>query len=192
MVADEAYVSAEQPAAKANPWLSLPHGDARGPKRFEATAPQGTQAAHRESSRQACPSLIRVAVTQSRSGEPPTQPGSTANQSTRPTFGKEYRVRRRAEFLKIQRRGRKRHSENFVVLSIGQTRPQSSRFGFSVSRRVGNAVVRNLLKRRLREFCRLYRHELPSGRDFVVIAKPGAAKLTYAEVVQELRVPLSS
>jgi ribonuclease P protein component len=56
---------------------------------------------------------------------------------------------------------------------------------------VGNAVVRNRVKRRLREFVRLHRRDLPPGRDFVVIAKPGAAELSYADLVTELREPFS-
>jgi ribonuclease P protein component len=47
------------------------------------------------------------------------------------------------------------------------------------------------LKRRLREFVRLRHRELPAARDLVVIAKPGAAKLSYAELVEELRDRLS-
>jgi ribonuclease P protein component len=106
-------------------------------------------------------------------------------------FGKNLRLRRRQEFLAIQRRGRRRQSPNFIVVYVDQSAPRTSRFGFSVSRRVGNAVVRNRVKRRLREFVRLHRHGLPRARDFVVIAKPGAAKLCYAELVAELRQPFS-
>lgn len=97
------------------------------------------------------------------------------------------RVRRRRDFLSIQAKGRKSHSRNFVVASMAQSLPRASRFGFSVSRRVGNAVLRNRVKRRLRELCRLHRAQLAAGRDFVVIAKPGAAKLSYAQIVEELR-----
>ena len=116
--------------------------------------------------------------------------GSTANDGFR--FGKELRVRSTREFAAIQKRGRKVHSSNFVVLSFRQSPARTSRFGFAVSRRVGNAVTRNRLKRRLREMFRLHRRELAPARDFVVIAKPGAAGLSYAELVQELRGPLSN
>lgn len=98
-------------------------------------------------------------------------------------------MRARRDFLSIQKNGRPCHSANFVVLSRPQTPPRESRFGFSVSRRVGNAVVRNRVKRRLREFVRLHRAEFARARDFVVIAKPGAANLSYGELAEELRGP---
>jgi ribonuclease P protein component len=119
---------------------------------------------------------------------PAAASGSTANDFR---FGKELRIRRSREFAVVQKKGRKQHTANFVILSIRQSPARLSRFGFSVSRRVGNAVVRNRVKRRLRELFRLHRCEFGEGRDFVVIAKPGAARLTYAEVERELRGPLS-
>ena len=115
---------------------------------------------------------------------------STVAADVRLRFGKNRRVRRRAEYLRIQSKGRKRHTPSFVVLSTKQSPPHISRFGFSVSRKVGNAVVRNRLKRRLREFCRVNAATLCSGKDFVVIAKPGAARLRYADIGVELNGPL--
>ena len=118
---------------------------------------------------------------------------TTSSTSNHPHgFGKQLHLRRRGDFLRIQQRGRKRHTQNFVVACVKQSPSASSRFGFSVSRRVGNAVVRNRVKRRLREFVRIHRAELAAAADFVFIAKPGAAELSYAELVAELRSSLAS
>ncbi len=51
--------------------------------------------------------------------------------------------------------------------------PTAVRLGLSVSRRVGNAVVRNRWKRRLREAFRVVRPRLPPGNDFVIVVRPG-------------------
>ena len=100
-------------------------------------------------------------------------------------FPKALRLTRRREFLLLQREGRRRHSEAFVVLrhpAGGST----SRLGITVSSRVGNAVARNRVKRLVREFFRTRRHELRAAVDLVVIAKPGAPKLSYAQAANEL------
>ena len=51
---------------------------------------------------------------------------------------------------------------------------QPARLGLSVSSRIGNAVVRNRWKRRLREAFRQVRTELPVGNDFVIVVRSGA------------------
>jgi ribonuclease P protein component len=61
-----------------------------------------------------------------------------------------------------------------------------NRFGFVVSHRVGNAVTRNRIKRRLREVTRYWLPNLPEGFDVVIIARPSAADITYHELVAEL------
>jgi len=66
--------------------------------------------------------------------------------------------------------------------ALGQGGP---RLGLTVSRRVGKAVVRNALKRRLREFFREHKADLPPA-DLVIVAKPGSAGLTYHQVSREL------
>ena len=100
------------------------------------------------------------------------------------TYPKEARIRRRAEFLELQRKGRRRHTEHLVVIRHSARGPVS-RLGVTVSRRIGNAVVRNRVKRVLREIFRQRRAMLTPPQDVVVIAKPGADTVSYAQAAIE-------
>jgi ribonuclease P protein component len=101
------------------------------------------------------------------------------------TFPKAARLRRRREFLSLQREGRRRHTAHLVVIRRASNGP-ISRVGVTVSSRVGNAVTRNRIKRLLREIFRRHRTELVPPQDIVIIAKPGAQSLTYAQVATEI------
>ena len=63
---------------------------------------------------------------------------------------------------------------------------RESRLGVTVTRRIGNAVQRNRVKRRVREFFRLHRHELQPAHDLLIIARAGADKLSFGDVESEL------
>lgn len=60
-----------------------------------------------------------------------------------------------------------------------RTRRKLARFGFSISKKVGCAVVRNRLRRRLREICRTHRGLLKVGWDLVLVARSEAAERDY-------------
>lgn len=100
------------------------------------------------------------------------------------SYPKAARIRRRAEFLAIQRQGRRRHTPHLVVIRRPANGP-IARLGVTVSSRVGNAVARNRVKRLIRELFRQRRAEFVPPEDVVVIAKPGADTLTYAQVATE-------
>ncbi len=98
-------------------------------------------------------------------------------------FTKAHRLRRRADFLRVQAQGERRHTRHFGV-TLGPPGP-STRLGLVITRRLGNAVQRNRLKRLLREFFRRHRAWLPP-RDLVILAKAGAGSLSYLQVQEEL------
>jgi len=101
-------------------------------------------------------------------------------------FPKEERIRRRADFLKILREGMKSQTEHFGVSFRPNGLPHC-RLGITVGKRVGSAVVRNRLKRRIREFFRQNKPLFPPATDFVFSAKEGAGRLNFWQVADELK-----
>jgi ribonuclease P protein component len=104
------------------------------------------------------------------------------------TFSKEERLLKRPDFLRLTAAGNKFHTAHFIIVwSCAAT--GFSRFGVTVSRKVGNAVVRNRIKRMLREYFRLHK-VLFFYADFNLIAKKGADRLNCQDVWCELGTAL--
>ncbi len=100
-------------------------------------------------------------------------------------FPKEDRIRKRYEFLEFYSVGKAVHSSGFIlVYKSGQS--DRSRIGITVSRKVGNAVVRNRIKRRIREYYRFHRMAVPKTWDFHVIAKKPSSSLSPLQTVDML------
>jgi ribonuclease P protein component len=87
---------------------------------------------------------------------------------------KRNRLSRSRDFDAVYRQGRST-STRFLVLYWfdREDEPGEARLGLAVPRAVGNAVVRNRIKRQLRELWRARLERIPVGRDYVLIAKPG-------------------
>ena len=83
------------------------------------------------------------------------------------------RVRRRADFVRVQQQGR-RVSGRFVTLLIHANDGTAPRLGLIASRKLGPAVARNRAKRRLREVFRLLQAHVPADCDLLMIARSSA------------------
>jgi len=109
----------------------------------------------------------------------------------RESFSSRARLTTRKEFLTLSRGGKKIHTPHFVILSKANDKGEN-RLGVTVSAKVGNAVVRNRIKRLLREFFRRHRQGLPGHRDYVIVAKHGAGEISSYQGTKELRNALET
>ncbi|MBM4255624.1 MAG: ribonuclease P protein component [Deltaproteobacteria bacterium] len=160
---NEKNLSTKQPSSQTHSRVSHQNEHDRWPRSTQKTARQGPQALNRHSR---------------------TQTSTSLNPSDH-SFPKSVRLLERREFLFLQQKGKKRHSPHFLVATV-PARGQHSRFGITTSRRFGNAVVRNRMKRLLREFFRTHQMLISPACDIVVIPRSGADQLTLAEICDEL------
>ena len=100
------------------------------------------------------------------------------------------RIRKSRDFRLIQRRGSKVKSRDFLFLFLPAHRvphaEDNPRFGLVVSKKVGNAVCRNLVKRRLREACRKHRLLLTTSLNIVIIAFSSSLHRSQIEIEHQI------
>ena len=165
----EKDLSTPQSPAQTHAWFSCPDGDARRAQRAQTPPRQGPETAcdfdTTETTR-----LTRV-----------------LRPRPRFAFHAADRLHRRAEFLRVQRAGARIQTDHFVVYAARFPESQAVRLGTTVSRRLGNAVMRNRIKRRIRECFRLsLRGKLPAGTAIVIIGRAHAGALEMRSVMGEL------
>jgi ribonuclease P protein component len=100
-------------------------------------------------------------------------------------FGKEDRLLLRPEFRRAAAEGSRRVSDHFIVY-ISRNKLGRPRLGITASRKVGTAVVRNRVKRLVREYFRTSRDRLPASRDILVIARKTESEMKLADLAREL------
>ena len=100
-------------------------------------------------------------------------------------FTKTQRLRKRAEFIWLSRHGKRIQTRYFLAGIMENTLPQS-RLGVTVSKKVGNAVTRNRIKRMVREHFRKNCDTLPRQWDISIIARKYASHLTNQQIPGEL------
>lgn len=97
--------------------------------------------------------------------------------STRGTFCKADRIRKSVEYRSLSKNGHRHYSDAFVFV-FRENRLSASRLGITVSKKVGNAVTRNRIKRVVRECFRLNRNVVPGRFDINVIARQSCGKIS--------------
>ena len=100
-------------------------------------------------------------------------------------FPRDVRLVRRSEFDAVYRAGKRRSSSHFTVFLRANALPLS-RFGFSIKKALGGAVVRNRMRRRLRELVRCHRQEISAGWDIVIHPKNSVTQTPLAALAQDL------
>ena len=98
------------------------------------------------------------------------------------------RLTRRAEFLRVAKSGRKAAVHGLVLQALARDDTSPARLGFTVTKKVGNAVIRNRTRRRLREAARLLLRAAPvQGMDLVLIGRDSTRSRPFTELMDDLR-----
>jgi len=102
------------------------------------------------------------------------------------------RLKRRAEFLRVASKGRKASVHGLVLQALPREDIGPARIGFTVTKKVGNAVIRNRTKRRLREAARLLLRVAPvRGVDLVLIGRDTTRTRPFEWLIDDLRRALN-
>ncbi len=101
------------------------------------------------------------------------------------------RLAREDEFRRVYREGARR-STALLVLHVRPNGLAVVRLGVAVARRLGRAVRRNRLRRRLREAVRAHARRIGAGADLVVVARDAAVKATYDDLYVAVATALSA
>ena len=94
-------------------------------------------------------------------------------------------LKKNSDFQNVYRNG-KSYANKYLVMYVLENNSGKNRLGISVSKKVGNSVVRHHVTRLLRESYRLHENIFNSGLDIVVIARNSASEISYEETESAL------
>jgi ribonuclease P protein component len=104
---------------------------------------------------------------------------------SRHLFRKSARIQKRIEFIKLSENGRKLKNEHFIAV-IGPGEAGTTRLGITVTKKIGCAVIRNRIKRFIREYFRLNRHRIMGRWDISIIARKRVSAISSKKVFSSL------
>ena len=95
-------------------------------------------------------------------------------------------LKKNYQFRKVYKQGRSISSKTTVVF-FKKNAEQQINLGISISKKIGNSVVRHRLKRIYKEAFRLIAKDITAGYDFIIVARKGTDRFTYQKTVEELK-----
>jgi ribonuclease P protein component len=100
---------------------------------------------------------------------------------------KEYRLSRKEDFSSVYRAGKSVANHQFALYYKKNPSGIHFRLGISASKKVGGAVVRNRIRRQLKEIFRLHADEIKEGYDLIIIVRKGAIDMEYEALVKSVK-----
>jgi ribonuclease P protein component len=99
---------------------------------------------------------------------------------------KKLRIKKNDEFQEVFNKGESFGNRQFVVYVLEKPNQDHFRIGLSVSKKIGNAVVRNQIKRYIRQSFLELMEDIRVGRDYVIIARKPSAEMDFFSVKSSL------
>ena len=94
-------------------------------------------------------------------------------------------LKRNCDFQNVYRNG-KSYANKYLVMYVMENNSERNRLGISVSKKVGNSIIRHRITRLIRESYRLQENIFNSGLDIVVVARANAASASFREIESAL------
>ncbi|WP_414044464.1 ribonuclease P protein component [Macrococcus animalis] len=98
---------------------------------------------------------------------------------------KAYRIKKNDDFQKVYKQGKSVANKQFIVYRLANSENEHFRLGISVSKKIGNAVVRNRIKRAIRESFTRHKKDIIKD-DFIIIARNPSKDMTVEEIHKSL------
>jgi ribonuclease P protein component len=95
---------------------------------------------------------------------------------------KQHRLAKREDFNKVFRFGKSVANQQFVLYHLTKPEHDFFRLGVSVSKKIGNAIVRNRLRRIMKEIVRLHKEDIALPADFILIARKPIVDMDYHQI----------
>ncbi|WP_299089843.1 ribonuclease P protein component [uncultured Metabacillus sp.] len=99
---------------------------------------------------------------------------------------RKYRIKKNEDFQAVFKHGKSIANRQFVIYIMQNPEEKEFRIGLSVSKKIGNAVTRNRIKRLIRQVFLEDKHKIANGKEYIVIARKPAADMGYHEVKSSL------